>query len=451
MLFLLGLAVNSDILSQLFSWSLTIIFLFSIYAFCSSYLSAREGKLSTMIMCGVPLVVFYAAITYVDLGASLFVFLGIYAFMNWLNSRCKAWLFLSAATCGFSAGTKLSCALIPPLLLIAVAAGGLLSKQRPKKIALDLLQVSIICALFAAPWYIKAWISTGNPTYPFLYSFFGGKYWNIFSDSVYMKLTDSARVKSIKDLLSLPWRWTFGAFDASIGALLPVGLAIVLLRLKKMPRSLRPVLFISFLLLVSFALFTNQPRFYFAVFACWSIAIACEFNRTWPTGRLTGFLLAAFLFLLSFCWNLDTKRHKLSAALGLSPREEFLARSIPFYRQFQWMNNNLGFDCRILIWSGHPYSLDKDYVEVIPIQGLIDFSRIKDGPGLLERMRELGVTHLFYAPRERTTYPVVGGLLDFLHDDLVKTGRLVLVKKWTFAEILNNSQVVDTMLYRVSY
>jgi hypothetical protein len=115
------------------------------------------------------------------------------------------------------------------------------------------------------------------------------------------------------------------------------------------------------------------------------------------------------------------------------------------------MNNNLGFDCRILIWSGHPYSLDKDYVEVIPIQGLIDFSRIKDGPGLLERMRELGVTHLFYAPRERTTYPVVGGLLDFLHDDLVKTGRLVLVKKWTFAEILNNSQVVDTMLYRVSY
>jgi hypothetical protein len=61
----------------------------------------------------------------------------------------------------------------------------------------------------AAPWFVKSWLYTGNPVYPFFYSLFGGRYWSAENAAGYAgNQAQFGFGKTPLDLLLSPWQVT---------------------------------------------------------------------------------------------------------------------------------------------------------------------------------------------------------------------------------------------------
>jgi hypothetical protein len=77
-----------------------------------------------------------------------------------------------------------------------------------------LLLFAFIAALVAAPWYLKNWLFTGNPVYPFLYGLFGGQFWDSFRADWYAAGGTGIGIRPTT-WLALPWLLTLGIRDAN--------------------------------------------------------------------------------------------------------------------------------------------------------------------------------------------------------------------------------------------
>jgi hypothetical protein len=156
-------------------------------------------------------------------------------------------------------------------------------------------------------------------------------------------------------------------------------------------------------------------------------------------GRYTRYLCYLIVFLsvargLTIHWshNVDSLR---SVATG-EKREHYLRRNFLDYDAMEWMNRNLPPGSKVLIWALSGYYLDHDYVWMGPLrQGLIDFTKVRNADALAERMKELGITHVYYRPgsREVVIPKALGGFPDM--DSLqVKLERKLLVPLAEFGD-----------------
>jgi hypothetical protein len=101
---------------------------------------------------------------------------------------------VAAAMAGFACCIKLN-GLIPVFALAGFAAAvppkrGARDWKRRALYGLCIAASGIVCAL---PWYVRSWINTGNPIFPFAYGIFGGRHWNAHATqvlSVYLRYFD---------------------------------------------------------------------------------------------------------------------------------------------------------------------------------------------------------------------------------------------------------------------
>ncbi|MFQ5976401.1 MAG: ArnT family glycosyltransferase, partial [Candidatus Hydrothermarchaeales archaeon] len=196
MLYLLGLITSSEILSKLFSLSISLMFLISTFSIGNRYFSREVGYLAAIItMLSIPLFPCYFSQPFADASFGLFSLLGIYAFFMWIEEKKDGSLYLSIFCCASAAATKIQ-GLFFVLLFFAgflVYASGRLKMNRQfrakdganlrilRKLAWFILVVGII----ALPWYVRSWWLTGDPVFPFLYDYLGASAsgeWNKYSN-----------------------------------------------------------------------------------------------------------------------------------------------------------------------------------------------------------------------------------------------------------------------------
>jgi 4-amino-4-deoxy-L-arabinose transferase-like glycosyltransferase len=80
---------------------------------------------------------------------------------------------------GLALGTKHTVLGFWGLLLAGILGWHLVTTRRWAKEALPHAALwSGLSLAIAAPWYVKSWLYTGNPVYPFFFGLFGGRYWN---------------------------------------------------------------------------------------------------------------------------------------------------------------------------------------------------------------------------------------------------------------------------------
>ncbi|HEX6386223.1 MAG TPA: hypothetical protein VF177_16245, partial [Anaerolineae bacterium] len=117
-------------------------------------------------------------------------------------------LILAGTLCGLAMGLKYT-SFVAPLVLAGMIAwqyrASLLGTVRP------LLLFALPAALVASPWYIKNWVFTGNPIYPFV---FGGLFWDEFRAAAYAGSGTGLGFDPIA-LLRLPHDLTLALHDAS--------------------------------------------------------------------------------------------------------------------------------------------------------------------------------------------------------------------------------------------
>jgi hypothetical protein len=177
MLFTIGLLFDGYALANLFHFALGALCAGAIVVIGRRHVSLEAGLMGALVFATAPIVAWEAGAAYIELGMALFVTLAIGAALEWRRDGNPRWLTLSGSLMGFALSVK-ALALVP-FFFLAVTL--LLANARFKNLRWYL----VAALLVGCPFYVKTWLWTGNPVYPFAYSIFGGRHWNAGLASAY--------------------------------------------------------------------------------------------------------------------------------------------------------------------------------------------------------------------------------------------------------------------------
>ncbi len=441
MLYLLGLITSGETLSKLFSFSISLMFLISIFSIGTKYFSKGAAYLAALIMMQASLFFSpYFTEPWTDIALGLFSLLGVYAFFMWIEGKRGGYLYLSIVCCALAAATKMQGLFFVPLFFVGFFVTVKRDRYFLKKLAWCIMVVSVI----ALPWYIRSWWLTGDPVFPFLYKYLGAKHWNECSNGYFWEfLSEWKGAKSFSDFIRINKDLFLSGFGiSSFTPIIMVFLIPALITLRNWNTLIRYLFFITFLYYI-FLIFTSpQFRFYYVCFAILSIIVAHFIKTVWTKYLLTRvpivLCIITFSVLYFFGFYSSIGERPFFAGLGVLDRKQFLNDSPYEYlressRAAAWINENLPHDSKILCWGTRTgYYLDWDYIAVNPaFQSILDFSMIIDTPTFLKSIKKLGVTHLLYCESDLTSPR--GNVKEFLSrcvSELLQSGEITLIKQF---------------------
>lgn len=447
MLFSLSLALGSDVAANLLMLGCTALVALGLLAAAQAVLGdGRIGVLAATLFLVVPLVKRLGGVAMIDVAMGLYVLGAAVAFVRWQERRQPAWLLLAGAFCGMAASSKLmggGVALLFGVLFGWHAATQLWQRQQSKtspEAAVansatlapgQLLQHALIFALaglaIVGPWYLRSYLNTGNPIWPFGYHLFGGRDWDELGDEYHMQLlidTWSEVVLARNPIGLLHSFWlilmrpeTLGGYRGGLGRVLLLGGLATLALLPAAPRLVRQSLFVSGgFWLLWFFLVSHQVRYLLPVapllalasaWACW-----WALDRVRPRLLRTALLIAVALLPLSSWPWLDAGERGLLAARapylrGEQSREAYLEASIdamPLFRYAEQLPN--GSTLLLLPYENRSYYLRRPAIwGNLVAQRVVRFEQQASAEELLATLHQLGITHVIDNPSLVFTAP----------------------------------------------
>lgn len=171
MIFTLGLILGNGILAKLFTFAFGVLWTLVIYVTGKRFFGTRVGIIAALITYTTYEVGWLSRTAYVDLAAAFFGAIATFVFAKWLLSKesSKYELLLAGVLTGLFLATKhWSLGILPAvgilILLKPIVVG---SKEKlVKQITVSLIWFFVPIVLLMVPWYLDAYINTGNPVYP---------------------------------------------------------------------------------------------------------------------------------------------------------------------------------------------------------------------------------------------------------------------------------------------
>ncbi|MBI3945264.1 MAG: DUF2029 domain-containing protein [Armatimonadetes bacterium] len=278
MLYAIGLLLKSPEGARLFHWLyLALACLTLASAWRRLWPDAPPGArwLAPLLLAATPMLFWCATVAYIDLALMAYTLLALYATWLWARTARGGWLWASGICLGLALGVKMTGGLTALLLAPVVLVIG----WRAGAAVRSLLAWGGIAAAVAAPWYIKSYLYTGNPVYPFFYHLFPQtRYWNAGIAATYAEHQAGFGLgRGLRHLLAAPWdlvahpdRFSDGPasfqilFESTGPALLALAPAVLLLR-RRDPLAWGMLLFTAVYGLIWFHL-TQQTRYLVPVF-----------------------------------------------------------------------------------------------------------------------------------------------------------------------------------------
>lgn len=386
--------------------------------------------LAVALFVTVPTVLWEATTAYVDLALTLHVGLVIYALLRYVERKRWQWLVLAAVNLGLALATKHLA-----LIVLALSTGGLAlrlwfeERNLPRALGPALL-LGGLSLLLPLPWYVRAWLASGNPVFPTLYGLFGAmpsERWNLATERQLAHFqAHFGRVRTPLNLLTLPLDTTLHAarYGGSLGPmflLLLPGLAVCRFR----PRT-TPWLMSFALLYVAFwasPVSSLQMRFLVPITPLLAVLAAtscsCLMHRlsgTWTMRLRPAFhgCVAALLLLnlppfTSLHENDRTgwdgwlthviRQVPVTVVIGRTSQHDYLVRSVPSYAAWQYINTHLPKETRVLTFSGgdHFYGeRDRIPADAAMAQKAVWLSTKGQELQALQAMHQLGISHVLF-------------------------------------------------------
>jgi hypothetical protein len=439
MLYLLGLLLRDETLAKLFHLGFGWLTALAIYAFGRRWWSGRAGALGAAAFAAVPLVAWEMTVAYNELAFALYAFLTVYALARWYERREPGWLWVGAVTCGLALGTKmLALAVVGFGALVVV--GAVVAELRPPhppspspwrhgegapstrpagqskagvRAVVYVLGFAAVALLVAGPWYVKTYLWTGNPVYPFFYEVFGGRYWTAARAAEYSAAQQAFGLGGGPlRLLALPWNLTMQPqaffdqpealriFNVLVTVFGPLLLAFVPVLLLAGPvgRPGRLALWFALLYTALWFAMSQNGRYLLPILPglCAGAGLAAArlmarrgVTRVAASGAYAVALGASLL--TSMVLTAPTAR----AAVGLEPRREYLARVSPVYGIAEWVNANTPETARIMVLGDEPrmFYLDRDFL-LGNHADIFTSEELNNTDAFLAALRRMKVTHL---------------------------------------------------------
>jgi hypothetical protein len=404
------------------------LFLFAPLLAMTVYGWARErgadrtwAAAAALVIAWIPTGYEVAASAYVDLALAGYTALAVRAFGRWWTSGQSRQLAWVAAGVGGALSIKLSAAflLLPLALLGLLHALGTGSQDRETaRPSTALTAAGVLGALalgvtLAAPWYVRNWIRTGSPLFPFYLEIWPAKApgWDLERSRLYETLFSLyGDISGPLDYLWSPIRLAVAAqpdqpafYDGVLGIAfifaLPV-LAWVLWR-RRLDVELRLAVLVSAGLFVFWLFSSQQLRYLLPAAAGLAVAIAVAGSglERGLSRPLCGLVVAGAALglpvVLAWFLALDPAR----VVLGGESREAFLARRLDYYPYYQVVNRDLPPTARVWLidMRRDTYHLDRpafsdfifeDYTLTRYVRAATSVDEIRD------RVRADGITHL---------------------------------------------------------
>jgi len=331
------------------------------------------------------------------------VALGTFALGNAIRERVAGWLWLAGAMMGFALATKYTALLAWGLWgLIGLAWGWYTQwKQGVRLVVLT----GLVALAIGSPFYLRNWVWTGNPVYPFAYGIFGGKNWSDEQAMAYRG--DQLKFgmgREPAQLLLLPWNLAAHPFRFAdpIGAM--IGERVYLLPATGMGylatlgliagAGLMPgtgwLMALAGLNTLGWFYLMQQVRYLIGVFPLFAAGGTARAHLAprWLRGAYGALLGVQALFTL---W-LFGSAYLPYLPLALRDRDAYLERRLQIYPAVRFINAHTPSDLGvILLDETRGYYLERRYLwGNAGHHRLIPYERFRSGRELVAWLRQQG-------------------------------------------------------------
>ena len=453
MLFALGIGLRGAVLAQVIHFFLGMSTLFFIAAFCRCYFDDRVGAWALTFFSFTPVLVFFAPLGYIDAGVCFFQFLAVWALFNAVRYDDRRALVLAGLLAGLAIGSKHTAL---PTLVVGVGTVAVACLWRKRSVAFIVRQCALLGGItlaVAGPWYARSFIEAGNPIWPLGNAFFDGEpYRGTFSSGSTAKAGQGAdalipsfeRVtKLLNGIASGLWNWSWTSMPPDWQRAIGIYHVVFLPGLLIYARQRRVVLLAAFCLLYYLMVvlrIDGNPRYSLFLFAYLSVLSGFVAERM-VRGRLRQLRPVLMLAVgLTVVGNLSLNFLLASSSVGHlmsdTSNDRFLMQSEGNYRVFRQVNAQLPDTAKLLLQGiVKGYYCDREYLWDHPHQMVINYREYNTPGSLLERMRELEISHvvrMIQVPPIRVQLGYPQYFADPFHEDFRKKYLKLIYRDQTY-------------------
>ena len=406
MLYVPGLMLGRTAAAQLLHFSMGLLTALAMAALAARYANWAVALLSPALFLAIPLVRHEATWPSNDLGVVLYTFLALLALINWQKIEHKPWLVLAGIMAGFACSIKLTAVFaVAPL---GVVLWGLVLAKRPRRLSdwmAPSLTFGIPLLLFGSPWYIKNYVTVGNPFMPFLYGLFGGANWSAEAAERWRLYLEAFGLRSLG---LAGFQVPFFILPAiSVGCLLVIGFVA----LKKYMPVTKILLGYTLLYLALWLVAGSvTPRYALSIYPVATLLVVWFVSTfIWRSAVLRPVFygvvaLGVVIFAMPGGGARFLVQDTLPVVVGLESQENYLSRKLDSYTAYQFANAQLPDSAKFFIFpDNRTYYLNRSYIWGCPyLQAIIDYDRYDSSSDLLHELRGLGITHIIV---HRPIYP----------------------------------------------
>lgn len=400
------IVVQGTTLPQLTHFSFVILVSLLIWSFAKSKFGNATAIAATVLFLSTPVLFWLMTTAISDLAVAYFLFGGLIAAAYFADSSNSRWLVLAGMLTGAAMGTKLT-GLLGFLTMFCLLFWYHISRVDLRRhLAKNLVIFSTIAFSFALPWYLKSYIQSGDPIFPFGFDLFHGSYWSaaIHENFMSQQLNYMGANRTFLDYLLLPFRLLLDGsrqIEGPISWVYLAGLPFALIKSKE--RTIKILLIFSIIYFVFWAMFSTQVvRMLLPALAALSIATTAGILAAFKRSRFYNLLLFLFLALIMTQGVIQgwvprylTIRDQIDLQLGKISREDYLHRHFELAEAVDYINN-LPDDGAILAYNEvRGYLIDREFIWGHPdMQGYLDYSMLDTEMELINRLEELGVKYI---------------------------------------------------------
>lgn len=327
-------------------------------------ISRKWAVIASALVATVPTAFHVASSGYIDLALALFITLATYSLTRWWKKQTWNWAVMMAIFLGAALSIKLTAVFVVAgfaLIVLLRARTG----DGTGRVVGEGFAALLLAGAIASPWYIRTWIATGSPVFPFYMSIWPGKVdgWDVERSNLFQAMNSQyGGVDENKlNLVTAPVRASVAAqpeqaayYDGVLGVAFLIGSPVLVWGLWKFDLAIEIKIAAGIAgIIYLFWLFSSeQLRYLLPILPLLAICIAAAAEAVTKTRATLDKVVRCSLVAACVCGAVTSfawfcQKAPMRVVLGGETRDQYLTRNLDYYSYYQSINTSIPAESRV--------------------------------------------------------------------------------------------------------